>query len=75
MDQLMGKFGSYWLGNKANKELNSVGDDINWNLNLEIVTKTTGHSYYSVSDSRESDMKIIQPNLPKTVHIQNVSCF
>ncbi|KAD3067637.1 hypothetical protein E3N88_35517 [Mikania micrantha] len=29
MDQLMGKFGSYWLGNKANKELNSVGDDIN----------------------------------------------
>ncbi|XP_071696879.1 uncharacterized protein At5g01610-like [Rutidosis leptorrhynchoides] len=29
MDQLMGKFGSYWLGNKASKELNSVGDDIN----------------------------------------------
>lgn len=25
----MNKFGSYWVGKKANKELDSVGDDIN----------------------------------------------
>jgi len=28
MDQIMNKVGSYWLGKKANKEFNSVGDDI-----------------------------------------------
>ncbi|KAL0855020.1 hypothetical protein Bca101_060172 [Brassica carinata] len=29
MDQIMNKVGSYWLGQKANKQLDSVGDDIN----------------------------------------------
>ncbi|KDP22836.1 hypothetical protein JCGZ_00423 [Jatropha curcas] len=29
MDQVLNKVGSFWLGQKANKELNSVGDDIN----------------------------------------------
>ncbi|XP_021744900.1 uncharacterized protein At5g01610-like [Chenopodium quinoa] len=29
MDQIFNKVGSYWLGQKANKEFNSVGDDIN----------------------------------------------
>lgn len=29
MDQIMNKVGSYWLGQKANKEFNSVGDDFN----------------------------------------------
>ncbi|KAI5663228.1 hypothetical protein M9H77_22551 [Catharanthus roseus] len=29
MDQILNKVGSYWIGQKANKELNSVGDDIN----------------------------------------------
>ncbi|XP_058214668.1 uncharacterized protein At5g01610-like [Rhododendron vialii] len=29
MDQVLNKVGSYWLGKKANKELDSVGDDIN----------------------------------------------
>ncbi|XP_050213195.1 uncharacterized protein At5g01610-like [Mercurialis annua] len=29
MDQILNKVGSYWLGQKANKEFNSVGDDIN----------------------------------------------
>ncbi|CAH9101093.1 unnamed protein product [Cuscuta epithymum] len=29
MDQLLGKMGSYWVGQKATKELSSVGDDIN----------------------------------------------
>ncbi|GAB2296376.1 hypothetical protein Dimus_030497 [Dionaea muscipula] len=29
MDQIFNKVGSYWLGQKASKELNSVGDDIN----------------------------------------------
>ncbi|RDX89714.1 hypothetical protein CR513_28523 [Mucuna pruriens] len=29
MDQIMGKVGSYWFNQKASKELNSVGDDIN----------------------------------------------
>ncbi|KAL2901916.1 hypothetical protein RDABS01_026998 [Bienertia sinuspersici] len=29
MDQVLNKVGSYWLGKKANKEFNSVGDDIN----------------------------------------------
>ncbi|KAL8152353.1 hypothetical protein V2J09_010113 [Rumex salicifolius] len=28
MDQILNKVGSYWIGKKANKELNSVGDDI-----------------------------------------------
>ncbi|KAK4410532.1 hypothetical protein Sango_0126200 [Sesamum angolense] len=28
MDQILNKVGSYWLGQKANKEINSVGDDI-----------------------------------------------
>ncbi|KAL6508066.1 hypothetical protein OROGR_024261 [Orobanche gracilis] len=28
MDQILNKVGSYWLGQKANKEFNSVGDDI-----------------------------------------------
>ncbi|XP_061353048.1 uncharacterized protein At5g01610-like [Gastrolobium bilobum] len=29
MDQILNKVGSYWFSRKANKELNSVGDDIN----------------------------------------------
>ncbi|KAJ0249524.1 hypothetical protein HA466_0150020 [Hirschfeldia incana] len=29
MDQIMNKVGSYWLGQKANKQLDSFGDDIN----------------------------------------------
>ncbi|KAM7526527.1 hypothetical protein LguiA_016429 [Lonicera macranthoides] len=29
MDQILNKVGSYWFSQKANKELNSVGDDIN----------------------------------------------
>ncbi|XP_027072489.1 uncharacterized protein At5g01610-like [Coffea eugenioides] len=29
MDQILNKVGSYWLGQKANKEFSSVGDDIN----------------------------------------------
>ncbi|KAI3447822.1 hypothetical protein Pfo_004487 [Paulownia fortunei] len=29
MDQVFNKVGSYWLGQKANKELSSVGNDIN----------------------------------------------
>ncbi|CAI0424136.1 unnamed protein product [Linum tenue] len=29
MDQIFNKVGSYWFNQKANKELNSVGDDIN----------------------------------------------
>ncbi|KFK38276.1 hypothetical protein AALP_AA3G093200 [Arabis alpina] len=29
MDQILNKVGSYWLGKKANKQLDSVGDDIN----------------------------------------------
>ncbi|KAM3340405.1 hypothetical protein CQW23_24229 [Capsicum baccatum] len=29
MDEIMNKVGSYWLGQRANKEFNSVGDDIN----------------------------------------------
>ncbi|KAJ8570764.1 hypothetical protein K7X08_037736 [Anisodus acutangulus] len=29
MDEILNKVGSYWIGQKANKELNSVGDDIN----------------------------------------------
>lgn len=29
MDQILNKVGSYWLGQKANKEFNSVGDDFN----------------------------------------------
>ncbi|XP_052176371.1 uncharacterized protein At5g01610-like [Diospyros lotus] len=28
MDQIMNKVGSYWLGQRANKEIDSVGDDI-----------------------------------------------
>jgi hypothetical protein len=29
MDQILNKVGSYWFSRKANKEINSVGDDIN----------------------------------------------
>ncbi|KAK4478424.1 hypothetical protein RD792_013894 [Penstemon davidsonii] len=29
MDQVLNKVGSYWLGKRANKEFNSVGDDMN----------------------------------------------
>ncbi|KAF5750784.1 hypothetical protein HS088_TW03G01124 [Tripterygium wilfordii] len=29
MDQILNKVGSYWLGKKASKEINSVGDDLN----------------------------------------------
>jgi hypothetical protein len=29
MDAVLNKVGSYWLGQKASKEFNSVGDDIN----------------------------------------------
>ncbi|KAH0779125.1 hypothetical protein KY290_005552 [Solanum tuberosum] len=29
MDQILNKVGSYWIGKRANKEINSVGDDIN----------------------------------------------
>ncbi|XP_062202334.1 uncharacterized protein At5g01610-like [Phragmites australis] len=29
MDQIMGKVGGYWFSQKAGKEMNSVGDDIN----------------------------------------------
>lgn len=34
MDQILNKVGSYWIGQKANKEINSVGDDINVNPKL-----------------------------------------
>ncbi|KAL6998449.1 hypothetical protein U1Q18_008576 [Sarracenia purpurea var. burkii] len=29
MDQILNKVGSYWIGQKANKEISSVGDDFN----------------------------------------------
>lgn len=29
MDQVLNKVGTYWFSKKANKELSSVGDDIN----------------------------------------------
>ncbi|KAG6522331.1 uncharacterized protein At5g01610-like [Zingiber officinale] len=29
MDQIMNKVGSYWIGRRADKEISSVGDDIN----------------------------------------------
>ncbi|KAL0333169.1 UNVERIFIED_CONTAM: hypothetical protein Sangu_1473100 [Sesamum angustifolium] len=29
MDQVMNKVGSYWLGQQASKEFNSVGNEIN----------------------------------------------
>ncbi|GAA0162349.1 hypothetical protein Leryth_004811 [Lithospermum erythrorhizon] len=29
MDQILNKVGSYWIGQRANKEFSSVGDDIN----------------------------------------------
>ena len=29
MDQILNKVGSYWFSQRANKEINSVGDDIN----------------------------------------------
>ncbi|KAM0948093.1 hypothetical protein DsansV1_C07g0074681 [Dioscorea sansibarensis] len=29
MDQILNKVGSYWINKKANKEISSVGDDIN----------------------------------------------
>ncbi|CAH2074635.1 unnamed protein product [Thlaspi arvense] len=29
MDQIFGKVGSYWMGHKANKQFDSVGNDIN----------------------------------------------
>ncbi|XP_073526522.1 uncharacterized protein [Phyllobates terribilis] len=35
MDAIMNKVGSYWVGQRANKELNSVGDDLN-NLSSSI---------------------------------------
>ncbi|KAL8129423.1 hypothetical protein V2J09_018578 [Rumex salicifolius] len=35
MDAIMNKVGSYWVGQRANKELNSVGDDFN-NLSSSI---------------------------------------
>jgi hypothetical protein len=28
MDEIMNKMGSYWLGQKANKEMSSAGDDL-----------------------------------------------
>lgn len=34
MDQILNKVGSYWLGKKANKQLDSVGDDINVRVSL-----------------------------------------
>lgn len=34
MDQIMNKVGSYWLGQKANKEFNSVGDDFNVSFSI-----------------------------------------
>lgn len=29
MDQIMGKVGGYWFNQKAGKEMNNIGDDIN----------------------------------------------
>ncbi|KAH7519068.1 hypothetical protein JRO89_XSUnG0141700 [Xanthoceras sorbifolium] len=37
MDQVMNKVGSFWLGRKANKEMSSVGDDINVSFSLSLV--------------------------------------
>ncbi|PPR88929.1 hypothetical protein GOBAR_AA31754 [Gossypium barbadense] len=34
MDQILNKVGSYWLGQKANKEIDSVGDDLNINQRI-----------------------------------------
>nr|VDC93093.1 unnamed protein product [Brassica oleracea] len=50
MDQILNKVGSYWLGQKANKQLGSVGDDINSLSNSIqggtkwLVNKIKGHS-------------------------------
>jgi len=34
MDQIFNKVGSYWLGQKANKQFDSVGNDLNVRLFL-----------------------------------------
>ncbi|CAG7908144.1 unnamed protein product [Brassica rapa] len=39
MDQIMNKVGSYWLGQKANKEFNSVGDDFNVSFSISFSGK------------------------------------
>ena len=42
MEQILNKVGSYWLGQKANKQLGSVGDDIN----VRFVRHSTPFTYY-----------------------------
>jgi len=47
MDQILNKVGSYWLGKKANKQLDSVGDDINVRISLYSFTTTCGIRCFS----------------------------
>ena len=36
MNEILGKAGSYWIGKKANKEIDSVGDDINVRISFSL---------------------------------------
>ncbi|GFY82412.1 hypothetical protein Acr_02g0006520 [Actinidia rufa] len=44
MDQILNKVGSYWIGQKANKEMSSVGDDINLMARWRLARLTSSSS-------------------------------
>ncbi|WZY92061.1 hypothetical protein YC2023_064390 [Brassica napus] len=77
MDQIMNKVGSYWLGQKANKEFNSVGDDFNsLSSSIEggtkwLVNKLKGFIFLTSSSSDmlntvpSSELRKMQKPLPE----------
>ncbi|KAF8369852.1 hypothetical protein HHK36_032122 [Tetracentron sinense] len=67
MDQIMNKVGSYWFSNKANKELDSVGDDFNsMSSSIEggakwLVNKIKGKSDLSIKENITGNKKMQKP--------------
>ncbi|KAJ6362833.1 hypothetical protein OIU78_003097 [Salix suchowensis] len=66
MDALLNKVGSYWLGQKASKEFNSVGDDINsLSTSIEggtkwLVNKLKGKMQKAVARFAQGDSSVVR---------------
>ncbi|KAK8518178.1 hypothetical protein V6N12_017336 [Hibiscus sabdariffa] len=66
MDQILNKVGSYWLGQKANKEINSVGDDLS-----SLSTSIEGGAKWLVNKIKGKMQKPLPELLKELYHVVN----
>ncbi|XP_022766245.1 uncharacterized protein At5g01610-like [Durio zibethinus] len=64
MDQILNKVGFYWLSQKANKEINPVGDDIN-----SLLTSIEGGAKWLVNKIKGLKMQKPLPELLKQYNL------